>query len=242
MRNQLRRRVKIATVSLVILLSTVFALLAYVTWDLIATFDSEPNEPLPSTVDINSISSLAQYAEKRVQRWQDSLFLETYSANYIITEQEGVLDLTLTDTVYFRFAGWRDDWLKGAAEKLGFAHLLASIEIDVNSRKLTVFNHSQGTGFGFDAPLDVVNWLLKDKELILICDQHGAREFRQTHNENRAGVYATSTRVGRNWEVAYGSQPTLTFACVVNLDTGEVSVRENGSDWLEVDNIYDLQQ
>lgn len=239
MLNQLRKPIKIILIALLIFASVMFAFFIYIIWDLVTTYDSEPNEPIPNTVDMTSIHSLAQYAEKRVQRWQGSLFLESYSANYIVTEQEGGLSLTLTNTASFRFAGWRDDWLKEVAEKLGFAHLLAHIEIDANTRKLISFSHSQGTGFGFDAPLDIANWPLDEKELILICDQHGAMEFRQAHNEEIAGVYATSTRVGRNWEVAYGSQSTLTFACVVNIDSGEVSIRENGSDWQEVDNIFE---
>lgn len=195
-----------------------------------------PNEPLPDHVDTTSINGLATYATEYAHRWQGDLFLESYSVTYRVTDQDPK-SWHLTERVNFRFAGWRNDWLGNLAEMLDVAHLLASVKIDLEERKIVHFSHSQGSPFGYDAPLNTDSWMLNDLDLIAVCDDQGGRSFRDGHDTRVANIGASSRRVGREWNLTYVAE-TQYFDCLINIDTGDVETRWNGGPWEEAGNLY----
>lgn len=224
---------------LVFLASLAVSASGYVVWDIVAVHESTLNAPIPAEVDSASIEDLAVYAERYVQDWQESLYLNSLAARFHIVELHTDSKLIPTGHSSFSFAGWRRDWLQSPAELLGYAHLLARIEMDTERRVITHFSHSQGKGFGYNAPLDIADWPLYPTSLLNLCDQHGAHGFRIIHTISDVGLYAVSTRAGRQIEMTLGNNPSNTFNCIANLDTGEVSVRQGEQPWRSVANFLE---
>ena len=226
-------KVKVVCVTLVLLAF----FLGATTLLLVATlFPMAPT--ISNMTDILSAHTLATSLERQVKQWQDSLFLEAYAANYFIDDEDEI-HLVLTGQAYFRFIGWRDDWLGKVVKLWNSNHLIVSVAVNVDHKDVTEFSHSHGEPFGYDAPLDPSSWPVTEKELFQICDDYGGREFRVSHQIQLAHVDAATTRPGRFWTIVYGT-PSEFFKCIVNIDSGEISVKNDSSDWLDVGNLREL--
>jgi hypothetical protein len=218
-------------------LAVIACFLGVITWILIAALF--PQAPaISSMADTQSAHILATSLEKQVKQWQDSLFLETYAVTYEI-DDEGEVRLVLTGQAHFRFVGWRDDWLGKLISHWNSNHLIARVDVDVDHEEVTEFSHSHGEPFGYDAPLSVSNWPVAEEELFQICDNYGGKRFRSARQVNRAHIRATSTRPGRFWIIDYSTSSEY-FKCSVNLDSGDISVKNEDSDWRKVGNLQDL--
>jgi hypothetical protein len=197
-----------------------------------------PNQRIPDNIDVSSTRDLASFATDYAQKWQDSLYLESYSIRYLIDGREEPGDWIPTGEANFRFAGKRNDWLKAVAEALDVAHLLATVRLDLGERSIAGFNHSQGSPFGYDAPLDLELWPYDDVDLIGACDSHGGQVFREQEQPLEASVGASAYKPGRTWNLVYRTL-SKEFGCLVNLDSGEILIQQNGSGWENVGNLVD---
>lgn len=188
-------------------------------------------------VDLTTTFVLAKELEQQVQKWQTGLFLESYNATYKFNDA-GEASPILTGQVYFRFAGWRHDWLGKWLSRFSANHVIVSFKFDTNQRKIVDFSYSQGEPFGFDVPLNIVNWPASELELLQICDQHGGEQFRETFKVELAHTTATVNRPGREWAVSYNALPQY-FECVINLDSGVVLVKSEQSGWRNAGNLFE---
>lgn len=201
--------------------------------DLFLSKDRELNHSIPDEVNVSSLQEVAQYADHFAQRWQNSLFLTRYAATYQLIGDEHIQERILRGEIVFRYAGRRSDLLQDVAERFNVAHLLASVAVDVDQGKVVRFHHSQGSPFGYDAPLNLNEWPIGEDELFEICDAHGGKDFRLSHNVTLGHVGASAPKPGREWRLVYNASPQ-SFKCIVNIDTGQISVRDSANEWREV--------
>ncbi len=189
--------------------------------------DNELKHPVPQNVSISS------YATQFAQNWQSSVFLTDYSVTYRFLQDGSSQNPIAYGETVFNFAGRRRDILQTVAERFDVYHLFASVTVDNEQRQIIRFKHSQGTPIGYDAPLKPESWPINDIELIQLCDTYGGDNFRISHDIELAHVAAASRKLGREWSLVYNSSPHF-FRCLVNIDTGQISVRDDVNDWQQV--------
>lgn len=183
---------------------------------------------------------LGHLVEQQIQQWQEGLFLETYSASYVLSE-ESETELSLTGDVFLRFAGWREDLWGRWLQRFNANHMLIYVTIDADRRKLTNFSYSNGEAFGYDEPLRVTEWPTEESKLIQVCNGFGGNEFKELHNVSVALVSGTAARPGRAWTLDYNGEDSAYFTCLINIDTGAIHIKREESDWHEVGNLYQTE-
>lgn len=189
--------------------------------------------------DGGSVHDLAPVVEQRIQQWHRNLYLETYSATYLLGG-EGETELSLTGDVYFHFVGRRKDLWGRWLSRFNTNHMIIDATFDVERGKLVDFSYSHGEPFGYDEPLRLTEWPAKEHELIQICDDFGGKAFREQHEVALAYVHARATRPGRFWGLSYSKDPVF-FTCSINIDTGSIKIKREESDWQEVGNLYQME-
>jgi hypothetical protein len=222
-----------------VLLMGLLSLVLFLSWNIFTAFRPWPPLSIPENIDLSVTLNLANNLEEQIKQWQSDLYLETYSVAYNVTDTDSAKPF-LTSEANFWFVGWREDWLGQWLKRTNANHVIVRVTVDTEQRKVVDFSYMHGEGFGYDAPLNVRGWSIGEMELLQICDSYDEVNFKEVFQLEIAHVNATVNRPGRAWTVVYANSPQY-FECTVNLDTGEIAIRSDESDWMSVDNFLDKQ-
>ena len=205
-------------------------------YQIFAAIYSQPRLIISDEVNNSMTIGLANVLEEQIKEWQPGLFLETYAVTYQIAGPEPPF---LTGQANFRFAGRRQDWMGNWLSQFNANHVILRVGVSVEQRKIVDYSYSHGQPFGFDAPLNLVDWPINERELLKICGQYGGNDFQTAFEVEFVHVDADFTRPGRGWTVAYSDNASPKyFNCLVNIDSGEISIKSEYNDWQNVGNLY----